>query len=207
MEPASVVVDVAGRRRGVVTVAALPSVAATLLPAIIATFNARHRGIVVRLRDGVAQRVTSLVKSGEADFGIGSPTKRDPELRCSPLLTDPIGAVFPPGHPLEERALVRLDDLLTVPLVLMDPDYSVRTLVDRAFESIGHLVMPAYEASYVPTALGLVKAGLGVAGISLPPPHHGAPPPAGVPAPGIQHPPALPGSRLLERTKRPLVPA
>src|SRR6266516_1026116 len=52
--------DVAGRRRGVVTVAALPSAASTLLPAIIAAFKARHRGIVVRLRDGVAQRVTAL---------------------------------------------------------------------------------------------------------------------------------------------------
>jgi len=40
--------DVAGRRRGVVTVAALPSAASTLLPAIIAAFKARHRGIVVR---------------------------------------------------------------------------------------------------------------------------------------------------------------
>src|SRR5207244_3033130 len=97
-------------------------------PALTVRIRHLEDALGVRLRDGVAQRVTSLVKSGEADFGIGSPTKRDPELRCSPLLTDPIGAVFPPGHPLEERARVGLDDLLTVPLVLMDPDYSVRTL-------------------------------------------------------------------------------
>jgi len=199
--------DVAGRRRGVVTVAALPSVAATLLPAIIATFNARHRGIVVRLRDGVAQRVTSLVKSGEADFGIGSPTKRDPELRCSPLLTDPIGAVFPPGHPLEQRALARLEDLLTVPLVLMDPDYSVRTLVDRAFESIGHLVVPAYEASYVPTALGLVKAGLGVAVIAFSAADEAATQAAGLRARVIEHPMLVREISLIESTKRSLSPA
>src|SRR5262249_51945033 len=89
--------DVAGRRRGSVTVAALPSVASTLLPAAIAAFRVRHAGITVRVRDGVGQRVTQLVKSGEADFGIGSLTRRDPELRVSPLMADPLGVVFPPG--------------------------------------------------------------------------------------------------------------
>jgi len=39
----------------------------------------------------------------------------------------------------------------------------VRHLIEQAFQSIGRIVVPAYEASYVPTALGLVKAGLGIA--------------------------------------------
>jgi DNA-binding transcriptional LysR family regulator len=45
----------------------------------------------------------------------------------------------------------------------MDREYSARSLIERAFHSIGHTIVPAYEASYVSTALGLVKAGLGVA--------------------------------------------
>jgi len=39
-------------------------VASTLLPDSIAEFTARHPGVTVRVRDGVAERVTSLVKSG-----------------------------------------------------------------------------------------------------------------------------------------------
>ena len=199
--------DVAGRRRGVVTVAALPSAASTLLPAIIAAFKARHRGIVVRLRDGVAQRVTALVKSGEADFGIGSPTKRDPELRCSPLLSDPMSAVFPPGHPFEQRAAVRLEDLLTVPLILMDSEYSVRTPVDQAFESIGKGVAPAYEASYVSTALGLVKAGLGVAVLAYSAADEAATQAAALRARVIEHPMLVREISLIESTRRSLSPA
>jgi LysR family carnitine catabolism transcriptional activator len=38
----------------------------------------------------------------------------------------------------------------------------VRKLVDQAFESIGELVRPAFEATYMSTAAGMVKAGLGV---------------------------------------------
>lgn len=159
--------DLAGGRRGLVTVAAVPSIASTLLPAAIAAFNASRPGITVRVRDGVGQRVTDLVKSGEADFGIGSPTRRDPELRVEPLMSDPLGAVLPPGHPLDRRGPIRLEELLTTPLILMEGQYSVRVLIDRAFESIGRAVVPAYEVCYVATALGLVKARLGVAVIAL----------------------------------------
>jgi DNA-binding transcriptional LysR family regulator len=158
--------DLARRRRGMVTVAALPSIASTLLPATVAAFKIRHPGILVRLRDGVAQRVSALVKSGEADFGIGSPTKRDPELKTTVLMDDPVSVVVPPGHTLERRVPIGLEELVKYPLILMDSQYSVRTLIDAAFESIGHSAAPAFEVSYVPTALGLVKAGLGVAIVS-----------------------------------------
>jgi DNA-binding transcriptional LysR family regulator len=150
--------ELAGHRRGLVTVAALPSIASTVLPATVAEFKIRHPGITVKLRDAVAQRVVALVKSGEADFGIGSPTRRDPELRISHLMDDPVSVALPPGHPLERRARIRLEDLLSSPLILMDREYSVRSLIERAFHSIGRTVVPAYEASYVSTALDLVKA-------------------------------------------------
>jgi len=158
--------DVGRRRRGIVTVAAVPSIASTLLPATVAAFKARHPGVVVRLRDGVAERVSALVKSGEADFGIGSPMKRDPDLKTTALMDVPVSAVFPPGHPLERRASIGLEELAGYPLILMDGQYSVRTLIDAAFESIGRSVIPAFEVSYVPTALGLVKARLGIAIVS-----------------------------------------
>jgi LysR family carnitine catabolism transcriptional activator len=35
-------------------------------------------------------------------------------------------------------------------------------MVDDAFEALGSLVQPAWEVTYVPTALALVRAGLGV---------------------------------------------
>lgn len=44
----------------------------------------------------------------------------------------------------------------------MDPETSVRDLVDRAFESIGEAAVPAFEAVYMSTAVALVKAGLGL---------------------------------------------
>ena len=197
--------DLAERRRGLVTVAALPSIASALLPVAIAAFKASHPGITIRLRDCVAQRVTELVKSGEADFGIGSPAKRDPELRVSALVSDPIGAVFPPGHPLDRRGPIRLEDLSSIPLILMDSQYSVRALIAHAFESVGRPVVPAYEASYVPTALGLVKAGLGVAIIAFS--AHETVQLSGLRARTIAHPMLVRHISLIESANRSLSPA
>jgi LysR family transcriptional regulator, carnitine catabolism transcriptional activator len=198
--------ELANGHRGSVTVAALPSVASTLLPDTIAAFKVRHPGVAVRVRDGVAERVTGLVKSGEADFGVGSPTRRDPDLRVSALMHDPLGVAFRPGHPLERRKHVRLRDLLGCPLILPDSDHSVRVLIERAFESLGRSVAPAYEASYVPTALGLAKAGLGVAVIAYSA-DAGASQAAGLRARVIEHPALVRQISLIESARRSLSPA
>ncbi|HUK62043.1 MAG TPA: LysR substrate-binding domain-containing protein, partial [Dongiaceae bacterium] len=198
--------ELAGRQRGLVAVAALPSIASTVLPVTVAEFRNRHPGITVKLRDAVAQRVVDLVKSGEVDFGIGSPTTRDPELKVSHLMDDPVSVVLPPGHPLERRARVGLRDLLHTPLILMDREYSVRWLIERAFQSIGHSVAPAFEASYVSTAVGLVKAGLGVAVVARSAGGSAAEL-AGLRTRPIQHPTLVRHISLLENPNRSLSPA
>jgi DNA-binding transcriptional LysR family regulator len=44
----------------------------------------------------------------------------------------------------------------------MDPDSSVRAILDAAFARGGKLVVPACEATYMSSAIGMVRAGLGV---------------------------------------------
>jgi DNA-binding transcriptional LysR family regulator len=44
----------------------------------------------------------------------------------------------------------------------MDPESSVRAIVDAAFARTGKLAVPACEATYMSSAIGMVRAGLGV---------------------------------------------
>lgn len=155
--------ELAAQSRGVIRIAALPSVSSTLLPTAIAQFKERYPGISVILKDVIAQRLVTLVKTEEVDFGIGSLNVTDPEVRFSLLLTDRMIVVFLPGSTLGQKKTIGLRDLAGLPLVLMDPGSSVRKLVDEAFESIGQIAKPAFEATYMSTAAGMVKAGLGVA--------------------------------------------
>jgi DNA-binding transcriptional LysR family regulator len=103
-----------------------------------------------------------MVKEEEVDFGIGTLRMPDPDIQFTPLLTDHLGIIFPAGHPAERRRTITLKYLTAFPLILMDPETSVRDLVDHAFESIGEVAVPALEAVFPSTALALVKAGLGL---------------------------------------------
>ncbi|HEU4389872.1 MAG TPA: LysR family transcriptional regulator, partial [Blastocatellia bacterium] len=153
----------AERSRGAVRVAALPSICSTVLPEAIARFKKSYPGISVILKDILAEHLVAMVKSQEVDFGIGSLNAADSEVQFTLLLKDRIVVVFPPGFELERKQVVELKDLAGLPLILMDKESSVRRLVDRAFESIGRFATPAFEATFMSTAAGMVKAGLGVA--------------------------------------------
>jgi LysR family transcriptional regulator, carnitine catabolism transcriptional activator len=154
--------ELAAQSRGVIRVASLPSISSTILPTAVARFKGLYPGISVALKDVIAQRLVAMVKAEEVDFGIGSLNVADPDVRFSFLLTDRMIAVFPPGSALERKKSIGLRDLVGLPLVVMESGSSVRKLVDQAFESIGEFVRPAFEATYMSTAAGMVKAGLGV---------------------------------------------
>ena len=156
--------DMVVRRTGLVRIAVLPSAGATVVPVALDRLRKRSPGIRVVVRDAVDHRVAAMVRAGEAELGIGAEGGgADPGLEARPLFEDRMVAVLPAGHALARRRHVPLAALAEVPLVLTDPESSVRALVDRAFASRGLRALPAYEATYMSTAVGMVRAGLGVA--------------------------------------------
>jgi DNA-binding transcriptional LysR family regulator len=114
------------------------------------------------LKDVIASRVNDSVRSGQVDLGITGGKVVDPELEILHTYRDHMHAVFPSGHPFERKRRITLEDLAEVPLILMDSETSVRAIVDAAFVAAGRLPIPACEAIYMMTAVGMVKAGLGV---------------------------------------------
>ncbi len=155
--------DESALRRGIVTIAALPSITGSVLPPIIASFISSNPGIKVRIHDVVAQRIVDLVKSGDVDFGIGSLTRKDREVIAEPLWTDNLWVFVDREHPLAAKRSVRLTDLRQVPLILTTRDSSVRQLFDKAADRARVVFSPVFEAHYMSTALALARAGLGAA--------------------------------------------
>jgi DNA-binding transcriptional LysR family regulator len=165
-EIATVVANTKGlaeKSRGVIRVAALPSICSTILPRAITQFKNLYPGVSVILKDVMAQSLIQMVKAEEVDFGIGSLNGVDPEVRFTLLLTDRIVAVFLEEFVWKRNKVIQVSDLVDLPLILMNKESSVRRVVDQAFESIGKVVSPAFEVTYMSTAAGMVKAGAGVA--------------------------------------------
>lgn len=70
--------------------------------------------------------------------------------------------VYPAGHQIGEQPRVTARVLANYPLVMMDQGTSVRAVTDLAFNRAGLLPAPASEATYMMTAIAMVRAGIGL---------------------------------------------
>jgi len=154
--------DISAGIAGRVVIAALPSVSATVLPPAIAAFRARYPRISVVVRDALAETIVALLRADEVDFAVSSPLIGDTELSFSLLMTDRMAVVFPQGHALRKVNKLRLEQLADYPTILMDRNSSVRLVIEEALRAKGKSLQPAYEVAFMSTAVGFVRAGLGV---------------------------------------------
>lgn len=148
---------------GTVRLACVPSTAATFLPSRIAAFRQRFPMAAFALSDTNGARVVELVKRAEAEFGITDVTPGTADLEVMPLMNDTLCAFFLAGHALERAPRADIEELCRYPLILSAPGTNVRRMVDSAFAATGRHAFAACEAAYSATAVGLVRAGLGVA--------------------------------------------
>jgi DNA-binding transcriptional LysR family regulator len=155
--------DLASLQRGVVTLAALPSICSGALPPVLKLFRQAYPGIEIRLRDVVAQRIDSLVRENEVDFGLGVRARLNHGLDFEVVMVDRLCLFLPDEHPLARKTTVNLPDLSGQPMILTGRDSSVRERVEQLFDEQGLTLVPGLEANYMSTVLALVRQGLGMA--------------------------------------------
>lgn len=154
--------DMAAGRRGRIVFTSLPSVAFEFVALVLARFKARHPGITVRLIEDQNATIIERVLDREADFGIGTLEPGHPGLAFRELLRDELLAVVPARHALAGKSSVNWRDLAGESLALLPRQSSVREIADAGFAASGAAQEPAYEVANMVTALGMVRAGLGV---------------------------------------------
>ena len=123
-EAAAQIQDEATGQRGSVCLAVGEAFGCTVLPDILQSFVTTHPGVRVRVVNDNSQGITRRVAHGEVDFGIGSPVGRTEALRCTKLLSAPLGLLFNPQlHQL--KAWVRTETLGDLPLLKEGSDTSI----------------------------------------------------------------------------------
>ncbi|MEU4098369.1 LysR family transcriptional regulator [Streptomyces sp. NPDC026673] len=134
----------------------------------LATFRGAHPRVEVHLRGpgrhGSGSHVEDLRK-GSLDLAVlmtaGRPLSG---LRLHPLGTEFLALACAPDHPLAERSSVGLADVVEHQVIDFPVGWGVRSAVDCAFSRAG---LPPRKATLeiddIPTALDLVRHGLGLA--------------------------------------------
>lgn len=157
--------DLAAARRGRVAVAALPSVAASLLPGVMRRFAASHPEVRVEIHDVLHDEVLALVHSGRVDMGISVAPRRTDEASFAALLADKFVAILPRDHPLAERDRITWSALNREPMVSMTSTTSVRQLTDFTLAEMRQSARFVCEANHLATVACMVASGMGVSAL------------------------------------------
>jgi LysR family carnitine catabolism transcriptional activator len=155
--------DLRDLRQGTLQLAVAPSVACSLLPAVLADFSAAHPGVRMSILEAQAVGFAESVRSGQAEIGLGLLLQMDEALSFEPLFRDHLVVVLHRAHALASRASVSWRALARFSYISVTTQSSVRVHADQAAASAGLALHPAYEVDSLTTAVGLVRAGLGYA--------------------------------------------
>ena len=151
---------------GQVVLAALPSLAATVVPAAFARFAAQFPAIKLQVVDTLSGPAFDLVRAGQVEFALTAANPAYADLDYTPLASDGFVLLIPRNHPLasstEPLHWVEVADLVHISMPL---PASVRQYADAALLSHRVRFNPRYEVEHLATINAMVEAGLGVAAL------------------------------------------
>ncbi len=152
--------DAAGRGR--ISVAALPSVVASVMPMVLTRFSERFPEVDIAIHDVQQERAVAMVQDGVADIGVTTPMANLDGLSFAEIAPDQFLAVLAASHALRSKARIRWKELAAYPFIALTGLSSIRRVTDGAFINAG--VAPRYrcEVEQILSAVALVEVDYGV---------------------------------------------
>lgn len=157
----AIVSDVAQLRGGKLSIAAIPSVSACLLPEVIHRFSKQHAQVALQLIEDSSERVADCVESGLADIGFLQLPASKSAFKAQPLITEPFVLLVGKTHALARQKTVQLQQLSAESFIFYKGrarDTALESCRKAGFEP--HIVC---ESGELGTVRALVAAGLGLA--------------------------------------------
>jgi len=140
----------------------------TVIPLVLAEFQARHPEVHVALSVSDTQRVVDQVARRELELGVVGAAPRHRGVSFEPFFRDEVVLACPPDHPFAGRT-ISLEELKGEPLVLMQEGAGVRQVIDDELRERGVRLRDLdvrLELGLQESARTAVLAGAGVTFIS-----------------------------------------
>ena len=103
--------DIRNMATGTLRIAALPALAVSFLPRVIAAFRETHPGVTVQLQTRSSSTVRQWMANQQFDIGLATPARELPGIRMERFLRCPGACVLPAGHRLAAKDVIRPADL------------------------------------------------------------------------------------------------
>ena len=153
--------ELVGLRGGRLSIGAIPSVGACLLPAVIAKFRTQYPLVELLLLEGTSEAVADWVENNRIELGIVQLPTGGGRFKERLLLREPFVLLVASGHPLANKGSVALKTLSQEPFVFYKG--RARDSALTACRAAGFEPQITCESGELETVRSLVATGLGVA--------------------------------------------
>lgn len=147
---------------GKVSIAAMPSFAGNLLPAVLRAFRDRHPKVNVAVHDVINEQVLEMVRNHRVELGIALEPDSLDGLAFTPFYTDRFIAVLPADSALANESRITWEQLLEDHFITLQRPSAVRLLLEEQLQ--GRLPV-AFESHQLVTVGRMVAEGLGVSAV------------------------------------------
>ena len=156
-------VELRAGHAGIITIAAIPGFANSIVPEVVHRFRAGRPDVSVVLQHLNALEVIARVAQGRANLGLAIGPVGNKGIETTTLCEAELGCVLPPGHPLTAKRELRAADFEGIPLICPSPQLPVGAAIVTAFAEANVRLRIDIEASMSTISCALVRAGAGVA--------------------------------------------
>ncbi|ULH17841.1 LysR family transcriptional regulator (plasmid) [Deinococcus sp. KNUC1210] len=160
--------DLHGLNLGTLTIAASSTIAATILPGVLAAYHARFPNVVLHVQQGNTQDVMDLLLGQKCELAlIEGPVSGLPlDLKQQVFRRDTLRLVVAPGHPFAARTSLSPDALQGVGVIWREPGSGTREVAKRALERAGIQTREVLTLTGTEAVKEAVISGLGAAFLS-----------------------------------------
>ncbi len=148
--------------RGTLTLGVLPTIAPYLLPAALAAFAKKFRGVEIIVHEDTTVRLLKLAHAYEIDLAVVSAPIHDERLAVRELFSEELLLALPPGHALLRKPRVNVGDLAGEKLIVMKEGHCLSDQVLGFCDRREVKPRISFRSAQLETVQALVAAGLGI---------------------------------------------
>jgi DNA-binding transcriptional LysR family regulator len=155
--------EAANLQSGHIAMGCVPSIAATVLPGVLAEFRHKRSAIGLELRELASEQLLQTIARQDISFGIGPEVDEASDFDFVPIGSEPIFALLPQAHWKPDHTTITLAELAELPVILASGSAALRNVINRELALQNLEITNSFEVIQVQTMLAFAQAGLGVA--------------------------------------------
>lgn len=155
--------------RRILDIGSIPVMVPYGITQVLHDFESQHRNVRLHIIEGEADQLRDGLRRRTLDLAFirewaGTPKNpdEDAEFVSMDYAEDRLSAVLPSGHPLAQRASIRLADLATEEFLLLPKGTVMDALITDACASEGFVPEVRYRGTRAENIIDLVARGMGV---------------------------------------------